>query len=783
MPAASREPVRVVVAGVGAVTSQGHSADAFWEGVRGGRVAIRPVTKIPMEGFRTRIAGEVQGEIKPAHEYARPGGHRDPVIDFALKAAEEAMGQSGLDKGQVPAERWGVVMATCNAGLLSGEKWYGLKMRGEAADPGLAMLVTPQALAEAVGGAFEIKGPVLSIDTACAAGANAIGYAAELIRWGHADAMLTGGSDALSDVLIGGFNSLESLSPKPAQPYSKNRSGLSLGEGSGMLVLIREDMARKMGLPILAEVMGYGLSADGYHATAPHPEGKGASRAIRAGLTLAGLTPDRVQYVNSHGTGTPKNDPAETRATRLGLGAAADKVAVSSTKSMIGHLLGAAGAVEAIVTVKALQNQIAPPTAGYEERDPECDLDYVPNTARPMAMDVAISNNFAFGGANASVVFGRAGALQAAPRPAFDRVVVTGLATLTSAGCDVEGVWKAFADKRDCAPVENGVRIGRVELDPSPYLKPKERRRMDRLGIFAVVASHMALKDAGLELNDDNRNRVGVIFGTGVGPMESMENFSRPLMQEGPQAANPAVFPNTVYNAAGGQVAMNVGAIGPASTVTAGHAAGASSLCYGYDLAATAQADAMICLAADTLTDTVISAYRDLGLLTGNPETGGFALAEAGIALVLERASKASSRGARIYGELLGFGIASDGRGVGRFDREGQGAERAMRVALERSGLATGDVKAVWTSAAGYRPADEAEQRAIRRLFGDKVPVVSPKLLMGEPMGAGGALNAALALKGWQQGGPGAPPKGAVLVNSASLGGTHFSLAMTPYTA
>jgi 3-oxoacyl-[acyl-carrier-protein] synthase II len=781
MAAPNREPVRVVVAGMGAVTSQGPDLNAFWEGVRGGRVAIREVKKIPMEGFRTKIAGEVQGEVRPTHEYTRPEGHRDPVIDFSLKAAEEAMANSGLKPGQVPAERWGVVVASCNAGLLSGEKWYTAKLKGESADPKLCMLTPPQALAEAVGGAFEVKGPVLSIDTACAAGANAIGYAAELIRWGHADAMLTGGSDALSNVLIAGFNSLESLSPKPAQPYSKNRSGLSLGEGSGMMVLIREDLAKKMGLPIMAEVMGYGLSADGYHPTAPHPEGKGASRAIRAGLGAAGVTQEQVQYVNSHGTGTPKNDPAETRATRLGLGSAADKVAVSSTKSMIGHLLGGAGAVEGIVTVKALQEQIAPPTASYEERDPECDLDYVPNTARPMKMDVAISNNFAFGGANASLVFARAGALPKAPRPEFDRVVVTGLATLTCGGNDPDEVWKAFADKRDCAPVENGVRLGRINYDPSPYLKPKDRRRMDKLGVYAVVASHMALKDAGLELNDDNRNRVGVMFGTGVGPMESMENFTRPLIQEGPQAANPAVFPNTVYNAAGGQVAMNVGAIGPASTVTAGHAAGASSLCYGYDLAASNQADAMICLAVDTLTDTVISAYKDLGLLTGQPETGGFALAEAGIALVLERASRAKSRGARIYGEVLGFGIASDGRGVGHFDREGQGAERAMRIALERSGLQAKDIKAVWSSAAGYRPADEAEAKAIRRLFGEGTPVVSPKLLLGEPMGAGGALSAVLALKGWQQGGAGAPPAGPVLVNSASLGGTHFSLALAPY--
>jgi 3-oxoacyl-[acyl-carrier-protein] synthase II len=268
--------------------------------------------------------------------------------------------------------------------------------------------------------------------------------------------------------------------------------------------------------------------------------------------------------------------------------------------------------------------------------------------------------------------------------------------------------------------------------------------------------------------------------------MESMENFSRPLLQEGPQAANPAIFPNTVYNAAGGQVAMNVGAIGPASTVTAGHAAGASAICYGYDLASGAQADALLCVAADTLTDTVIRAYKELGLVAGEPavsQEGGFALAEAGIALLLERASHAKARGARVYGEVLGYGITSDGRGVGKFDREGQGLERAMRLALERAGLRPGDIKAIWSGLAGYRPADVAEEAAVRRLFGDSAPpLLSPRMLMGEPMGAGAALGAALAFKSWQHGGPGAPPAGPVLVNSGSLGGTHFSLVLAPYS-
>ncbi len=781
MFSAIKEPRRVVVTGMGAVTAQGSNLDAFWEGVRSGRVAIRQVQHLPMDGYRTTLGGEVQEAERPQNEYLHPDDYREPVIDFALKAAEEAFDRCGVHpSGAIPPERWGIVVGTCNGGLLAGERWYVGKLRGESPDPRLVLLSPPQGLAEALAGAFQIKGPVLSVNTACAASANAIGYAAELIRFGQADAVLTGGSEALSGVLYSGFNALESLSPEPAAPYSRDRHGLSLGEGGGMLVLMREDLARELGAPILAELLGYSLSADGYHPTAPHPEGEGAGRAIKAALRAAGASPDEVGYVNSHGTGTPKNDPAETAATKVGLGEHAYETAVSSTKSMIGHLLGAAGAAENIVTVKAIDEQVAPPTMNYREQDPECDLDYVPNEARELKIDVAVSNNFAFGGANASVVWARPGAHEAPPCPAWDRVVVTGLATLTSAGLDPQSVWSAFAEGKAATEVEEGVWVGRLVLDPSEHLSPKDRKRVDRLGIFSLIGSKLALEDAALELGDENRARVGVIIGTGVGPMESMEEFSRPVLEEGPGAANPAVFPNTVYNAAGGQVAMKIGAVGPASTVTAGHAAGASALTYAFDLAACGQADAMLCVAVDVLTDTVVRAYKELGVLAGS-EPGangarGFALAEGCVVLVLERRSAARERGARIHGEVLGYGITSDAKGVGRVDPHGEGVERAMRLALEGAGLQPEDVTAIWASACGHRVADRAERRAIERVFGDRVEVHTPKIKLGEPMGVGGALAAALALQSWQAGVAGGP----VLVNSLSLGGTNFSLVLAP---
>jgi 3-oxoacyl-[acyl-carrier-protein] synthase II len=245
------------------------------------------------------------------------------------------------------------------------------------------------------------------------------------------------------------------------------------------------------------------------------------------------------------------------------------------------------------------------------------------------------------------------------------------------------------------------------------------------------------------------------------------------------------VFPNTVYNAAGGQVAIKVGALGPASTICTGHSAGAAAIAYGYDLAASNAADAVISIGADALTDTVIEAYGALGLLASAPpglDGAGFALAEAGVALVVERLGHARARGATAYGEILGCAITSDARGVGRIDTEGEGVERAMRAALDHAGVDPGDVVAVWSSQTGLEVADEAERKAIERVLGGDVPILAPKLRLGEPMGAGASLAAALALKGWERSADDLSPRGPVVVNSLSLGGTNYSLVLAPFS-
>jgi len=767
---------RVVVVGVGAITPQGANADALWEGVRSGRVAIRRVRRFATAAFQTELGGEVPYLPTPQHDYRRPDGERERMIDLGLLAAEEAIANANVDRWQLPPERWGVVVGGC-AGGRGAETWLRRRLQGTSVDPGLILLSPPQALADALSGAFGFKGPCMSLNTACASGTNAIGYGADLIRCGHADAVLVGGSDELTEMNYAGFGALEALSPKPCTPYSRDRLGLTLGEGAAMLVLAREELALRYEIGVLAEVRGYGLSADGYHPVAPNPEGEGAARAIRAALGAAAVSPADVAYVNGHGTGTDRNDSAETRAIRNALKVDASRVLVSSTKSMIGHLLGAAGAVEAIVTIKALQEQLAPPTANYEAPDPECDLDYVPNRARRFEGDIAISNSFAFGGANACVVFSREVMADALPMPPAERTVVTGMALLSSAGVGVEAAWDLVKNRRRSPRFSETTRCARISADLTSTVG-REGRRLDRLSLLSLAVAKDAIADAGLVINSRNGPRVGVVFGTAIGPAEVSEEFCRQVWTDGPDAANPALFPNIVHNAAGGHVSIHTGAVGVATTVCTGHAAGAAAVCYAHDLLSSDKADAVICIAADVLTDSVCDAYRDLGMFSSDaPEA---CLAESAVGLVLEREGSARARGARLYGAVSGYGIASDALGIGRSDARGSGLERAIRTAVERAGRQSLDVETVWAGCFGQRVLDRAEARAIRRSLPRASQVFMPRLFLGEPLGAGGPLGVALAMHQWQNGGAAHP--GLAIVNSSSLGGVHVSIALEPPT-
>jgi 3-oxoacyl-[acyl-carrier-protein] synthase II len=405
---------RVVVTGIGVVSPVGSTATSTWDALVAGRSGIGKISQFDPSEFPVRIAGEVDGFEPDAIFGRRRAKHLDRVTQLALVAAKEAIDGSGLEIG-ADGDRVGVVWGTGVGGLGAFEDGITvLNERGPAwVSPYSLPMMIPNMTAGHIAMEWGIRGYSSCTATACSASAQAIGEGLDLIRAGRVDSIVCGGSEAaVTRVGIAAFAAMKALSTRnddpelASRPFDADRDGFVMGEGAAALVLEDREMAIRRGAPILAELLGYGVSSDAFHMTQPHPEGDGAVRAMRAALRDAEIDVTSVSYVNAHGTSTPPNDRIETLALKKVFG---EKVpAVSSTKSMTGHTLGAAGALEAAVCVETLQHQILPPTTNQEKDDPDCDLDYVPNEARQAQVDVALTNSFGFGGHNATLVFGKA---------------------------------------------------------------------------------------------------------------------------------------------------------------------------------------------------------------------------------------------------------------------------------------------------------------------------------------------------------------------------------------
>jgi 3-oxoacyl-[acyl-carrier-protein] synthase II len=407
---------RVVVTGLGLVTPLGIGVEETWSALVAGKSGIDRITKFDPSGMATRIAGEVKNfraeEFIPAKEVRR----MDDFVAYALAASRMAVAASRLTINGGNAHRVGTVVGCGLGGLRTIERTH-RQLIAEGPRK-VSPFFIPMLIANMAPGqisiAFGAKGPNLSIETACAAGSHAVGDAFKLIQSGVADAMITGGVEAtVTPLAVSGFNAMRALSTrngepeKASRPFDRDRDGFVLAEGSGILILEALDLARERGASILAEIVGYGLTADAYHIAAPAPFGEGMARCMKMALDDGGLEPEAIGYINAHGTSTDLNDKCETQAIKTVFGAHSYKLAVSSTKSMTGHLLGGAGGVEAAFCVLTLQRGIIPPTINYENPDPDCDLDYVPNVSRRADVGVALSNSFGFGGTNASLVFRR----------------------------------------------------------------------------------------------------------------------------------------------------------------------------------------------------------------------------------------------------------------------------------------------------------------------------------------------------------------------------------------
>jgi 3-oxoacyl-[acyl-carrier-protein] synthase II len=408
------ESRRVVLTGLGALTPIGNTAEEMWSALTQGRSGIGPITKFDAAAYPTRIAGEIKNFDPLAYVDKKDARRLDPYLQYAIASAVQAVTDASLDPAKVDPERFGVLIGSGIGGittLLDGE--HVLLQKGpDRVSPFIIPMLIINMASGLVSMRFGAKGPNSSVVTACATGNHAIGDAFKLIRYGEADVMIAGGAEAMIVPLtIAGFCAMKAMSTrnddpqKASRPFDADRDGFVCGEGAGIVVIEALDHAVRRDARIYAEVIGYGMTGDAHHMTAPDPEGDGAARAMTLALRSAKLQAGEVDYINAHGTSTPYNDKFETMAIKRVFGEHARKLAVSSTKSMTGHLLGAAGGVEAVATALALHHGVLPPTINYETPDPECDLDYVPNQARKQDVEVALSNAFGFGGTNATLAF------------------------------------------------------------------------------------------------------------------------------------------------------------------------------------------------------------------------------------------------------------------------------------------------------------------------------------------------------------------------------------------
>ncbi|MFI7679276.1 beta-ketoacyl-[acyl-carrier-protein] synthase family protein [Actinophytocola sp. NPDC049390] len=696
----------VVVTGVGVICAVGRDPEEFWRRLTAGEGGVSVVADDRFAAFgEARYAGQVPDEWIDSQ---LPGGDAglDRTARLALVAARQAVGQAGLTDPD--GDRYGLVLGKCQA--------------TPAPNGGYQPM---HATADVVAARLGMRGPRILVSTACAAGGNAVGLAKDKILTGEADVVLAGGVDPLLFGTYAGFAGLQALASGPCAPYSRS-DGLNLGEGAAFLVVEALESALARGATPLAEVAGYGLSADAYHATAPDPTGRGGVSAVRRALADAGLDITDVDYVNGHGTGTPANDAMEKKVMRAVFGDRAPGVPTSSIKSFIGHTLGAAGAVEAVAAVLALRTATAPPTIGFtDEAIAESTLDFVPNTARPLPMDVVVSNNYAFGGNNASLVLRTPRSPREHPGP-FE-------ATLPEADVVVTGLGPVLGLGVGIAEVADAVATGRTAVGAAPSLDgrtfaPRSLwRHMNNLSRMAIAASRLAWEDAGLKLTRAESEQVGVIFATAAGSQESTDGFDESVLAN---PNKPAVlsFSNVVLNATGGAVCQTLGLRGPTTTICNGGASASIALDCAVETIRAGKADVVLVVAADEA-----PRGADGGIAVPYDKNSSAAAGASGaVAIVVESAAHARARDARPYARVL------DSAHVGA----GGGDERAL-VDRSLAAVPTDGVALVVGAATGG-PGDAVEAGAVL----DAVPggqLTATTGLTGDARSVTGALNLALA--------------------------------------
>ncbi len=722
---------RVVVTGLGLVCGLGNDVDTCWRNALNGKTGIDDVKSVNTENCYARKGAEVD---LPNGELSDENYDRSSLL--CIKATAEALDDAGLELSKEDSRRIGVILGSCVGGAASIDKYYTEEINGGKGDPQDIWKMSASAIANNVAKHFALNGTTANIVNACAAGTMSIAYACDLIRAGKADVFAAGGTDSFSSLAFSGFHALHALDADSCSPFNRS-SGITLGEGSGVLIVESYEHAKARGAKIYCDVLGSGVSSDAHHITAPRPDGMGQMAAIRRAMENSALKPQDIDYINAHGTGTAKNDEAEFLSLHT-LFDESDNLSVSSTKSMTGHCLGAAGSIEAVFSVKSVCDNVIPPTIGYSEEDLKTlkekagKLDFVPNQKREKAVTHVMSNSFAFGGNNASIIFSKVPA-ELPEKKVDERIFVTGIGKLLGEKTEneAEGLRAQFGSADFKA---HGVKMAFF-------------RKLDRFSQLQLLSGVSALENAGITVDETNENNIGIVIGTADGPLKEIADFQINAIKNGTEKGSAFAFPNTVYNAAGGYLSIFSDIRGYNATVANGIQAGLQSICYAVDVIRCGEADTMLAAGTDENTDIESSLCAELGILgSGKPYSkGGIALGEGSVTLVLEKESTASARGSKILAEVAGCATAHCGTEAYKISGTMSALEQAIEDACADAGITPAQIDAVCGFADGNEAVDALEADAYRKVFGKDIPVLCVKETCGEARAAAAALSAAYA--------------------------------------
>lgn len=743
---------RVVITGLGMISAIGHNVEECIKAAKEGKSGIEEAKSVCTENCYSKLGAEVKN-----FNMEIPGTEgMDRVSKLAITASKEAVADAGLDDFN-NSERVSVIMGSCVGGAVSIEGYY---KNGKTKEDVLRMPIGT--IANDVALVHHAGGVVTNVANACAAGTISIAYACDLIRAGKADIVLAGGSDSFASVPYAGFLALHALDPDGCSPFN-HLSGITLGEGAGVLVVESYEHAKKRGAHIYCEVLGQGVTSDAHHITAPRDDAMMQVVAMENAIKTSGVTKKDISYINAHGTGTHKNDESEFLGAHKVFDGQNDNLSISSTKAMVGHCLGAAGAVEAVFTIRCLTDQVVLPTLGFSDADLETlkeragQIDFVPNKAHKKELHTVMSNNYAFGGNDASIVF--------ADHPGNvkvndykDKVAVTGFGVLTPLSNNVD---EYISNIDTFKPSSSSIHTAYEDsLFDTVGLKRAFYRKLDNLSKMQAISGMQALQNAGIIVTDENDKNIGIVVGTSEGALSTCCQFQENIYEKGNENGSAFNFPNTVYNAAGGYLSICSGIKGYNVTVTNGAQAGLQSVAYAVDVLRNGVNDTILTTGIDENTEVSTELFNKLGLVSNSttvPFEGnknGFTLSDAAVSLILENESKAKERGANIYAYITGYGMAHESVRYSEIKGTDIALEKAINLALKDANLTIDDIDAVESFANGYKDIDDVEVNVLSKVFKDKInetPLFAIKENLGEAR-AGGAmaqvLDASLVLNG-----------------------------------